>query len=113
METDPHVQRVNKRLTLPTFAGKINWADGAIVLVFLLLALMHHYGRFGGAYPFATTNGFVYLEGDAANIASLAAGWDHPELFRGDELLADQRNFRNYFTLHVPVIRGLTRITGE
>lgn len=113
METDPQVQRRSKRLTLPTFAQRISWADAAIVLVFLLLALMHQYGRFGGAYPFATTNGFVYLEGDAANIASLAAGWDHPELFRDDELLADRRNFRNYLTVHIPVIRGLTRISGE
>jgi hypothetical protein len=94
-------------------ARRIALADGVIVLAFGLLALMHHLGRWGGGYPFSATGDFTYLDGDAAQIASFAAAWDHPDLFRGDEVLSDQGTFRIYSTIHIPILRGLARLVGD
>jgi hypothetical protein len=85
----------------------VNIADGAIVLAFALLALLYQLGRWGGANP------FIFLNSDAANIASFAAAWDHPAFFRGDEVLADPNNFRIYATLHIPLLRALAKWTGD
>src|SRR5437870_715799 len=97
----------SKRLALLSHYRAITLADGVIVLAFGLLALIFYLGRWGGAYP------FVFLESDAANIAGFAAAWDHPELFQGDELLGDQRNFGIYSTIHIPLIRALAKLTGD
>ena len=52
------------------------------------------------------------LEGDAGNIASFAAGQDHPELFGDDALLGDTRNSGWYKTVHVRMLRAFGPAAG-
>ncbi len=82
-------------------------ADCAVIITFLAL---------GAAFQVVRTEGvrqFCELTSDAANIASFAAAWDHPELFERDPVLSEPRNFRWYATVHVPLIRALARVTGH
>ncbi|MDO8559756.1 MAG: hypothetical protein Q7S23_01825, partial [bacterium] len=71
------------------------------------MAVAWQFGRWQGAYPFA------FLSGDSANIAGFAAALDHPGNFTGDAILSDPANFRFYQTIHLPLIRALTKITGD
>lgn len=88
--------------------GKIiNQVDGVIILSFLIYSALVFIGRLQRNYP------YVNLSSDAANIASFAAAWDHPEAFKGDELLSDLNNIRIYSTIHIPLIRWLSRVTGN
>ncbi len=81
--------------------------DVVLVLGFAICAALLFYMRWKGVTP------FVFLTDDAGNIASFAAAWDHPELFDGDALLGNLDNIRFYSTVHVPIIRGLARVTGD
>jgi hypothetical protein len=89
------------------FSGQVTLLDGIVVLCFALFALVYFLGQWRGMQP------FVFLGGDAANIAGFAAARDHPELFVGDEVLGDPGNFRFYSTVHLPLIRALARVTGD
>ncbi|MFH1748825.1 MAG: hypothetical protein ABIG44_17465 [Planctomycetota bacterium] len=80
-------------------------ADFAAILVFVLVAAGVQFGRWAEQYPF--------LYGDAGNVASFAAAWDHPELFSNDNLLGNPEHFRFYASIHVPLIRWLGWITGD
>ena len=82
-------------------------ADAAVAAAFLLYAVVFHMGRWQAAVP------FVYLSGDAGNIASYAAGLDHPELFAGDGMLGDPARLAFYRPLHVPLVRALARVAGD
>lgn len=86
---------------------QFNIVDGLIILGFALFSVVYFLGRWKGAYP------FVFLGSDAANIASFAAAWDHPKLFLGDQVLGDPSNFRFYATIHIPIIRLISRATGD
>ncbi|MGH2395803.1 MAG: hypothetical protein ACRDFW_02205, partial [bacterium] len=44
---------------------------------------------------------------------SFAVARDHPEFFSGDSVLGDSRNVSVYPTIHIPIIRGLARVTGD
>jgi len=52
------------------------------------------------------------IAGDAANIAGFAAATDHPDLFAGDELLNSHSNFAFYRTIHIPLLRWLSKYAG-
>jgi len=86
---------------------QFNLVDVVIILGFALFSIIYFLGRWKGAYP------FVFLGGDAANIATFAAGWAHPDVFQSDAVLSNQANFRFYATLHIPLIQTLGRITGD
>lgn len=86
---------------------QVNVADGLIILGFAIFSVVYFLGRWKGAYP------FVFLDGDAANIATFAAGWDHPELFQNDAVLNNQANFRFYATIHIPLLRILAKVLGD
>jgi hypothetical protein len=81
--------------------------EAVVLLVFMAFAILFHVGRNINAPE------VLDLCGDAANIASFAAAWDHPELFEGDMALGDQKNFRFYATVHIPLIRLMQRVTGN
>src|SRR5919199_650993 len=84
-----------------------NIVDGLTILGFALFSVIYFLGRWKGAYP------FIFLGGDAANIASFAAAWDHPKLFLGDQALGNPSNFRFYATIHIPILQALFRITRD
>ena len=56
---------------------------------------------------------FPFLDGDAGNIASFAAGWSHPGAWTGDMVLANHDNFRFYATIHIPLLIALAPLTGD
>ncbi len=86
---------------------RVNRVDGWIAAAFLVFSLLFFLGRLEGNYP------TVILGGDGGNIASFATAWDHPELFKGDELLNNLDNIRIYNTVHIPLIRAMHRLTGD
>ena len=86
-------------------ARSVTRADLVAVLAFVLVAALFQFGRWAEAYPF--------LYGDAGNVASFAAAWDHPELFVNDNLLGDSGHFRFYAVIHVPLVRWLNRFVGD
>ncbi len=79
--------------------------DRLILLGFVLIALLYHLCAWRGRTP------YVFLDSDGANIAGFAAALDHPELFKGDEVLEDRDNFRFYMAFHIPLIRFINRFT--
>ncbi len=81
--------------------------DAGILFLFFTFALFCHIGRTKGHSP------FLGLGSDAAQIASLAAALDQPVFFEGDGLLGDPDNFRFYSTVHIPILRALTKFTGS
>lgn len=81
--------------------------DLVVFLVFLAFATLFHLGRYYQAPE------IFNLSSDAANIASFAAAWDHPELFEGDMILGNPKNFRFYATVHIPLVSLLQRVTGH
>ncbi len=85
----------------------INGSDVLFGLVTVLFALMFFLGHWRGIRP------YFLLSGDAANIAGFAAATKNPDLFVGDELLADPENFRFYYTIHVPLLNALEPLVGD
>jgi hypothetical protein len=62
-----------------------------------------------------SSHGFptVILGGDAANIASFAAGRAYPQLFGADAILGDLRNIGLYVTVHLPITILLEKLLGN
>lgn len=81
--------------------------DCAVVGVLALFSVLFFVDRFRGVTP------FVFLDGDAANIASFAAALDNPEHFVGDAVLGDHQHFRYYLTYHIPLLRWLVNVFGD
>jgi hypothetical protein len=91
----------------PRARPTLNSFDAAAVAFFCVLATGLFLLRGNGEYP------FVWLGSDASQIASFAAAYDHPESFANDVLLADPANYRFYATVHIPLLRWLTRLSGD
>jgi hypothetical protein len=93
-----------------TSARLLHWpvdfkvADWLVVLVFGLLAFVYQLSVSSHGFP------TVILGGDAANIASFAAGRAFPNLFLGDAILGDLNNIGLYVTVHLPLAIGLEKI---
>nr|MBI9052114.1 hypothetical protein [Anaerolineaceae bacterium] len=77
-------------------------------VIFLLIAFFYTAGRLGSS-PWK----FIDLQSDAANIASFAAAYAHPENFSRDPFLSNPANYQGYFALHVPLIQGLGNLFGN
>lgn len=93
-------------MTGPGAGRRFAAADAAALLLFALLAAAFALGRGVVFQP------FLFLDGDAAKLASWAAGLDHPERFAGDSTLGDPSDYRYYFTIHLPLLRWLNPLTG-
>jgi|GEM_PF-1166783 len=90
------------------FQKKIELYDIFIIGAFLIFAIIYFLGVWQGAYP------FVFLTSDAANIANFAVGWDHyQDLLSNDPVISNPDNYRFYATIHIPLIRFLSKITGD
>jgi hypothetical protein len=85
----------------------LNSFDAAAVMFFCVLATGLFLLHGNGEYP------FVWLGSDASQLASFAAARDHPEKFANDVLLADPANYRFYATVHIPLLRWLTHVSGD
>jgi hypothetical protein len=82
-------------------------ADWLIIFLFALLALIYQLSMSRHGFP------TVILGGDAANIASFAAGRAFPNLFLGDAILGDLNNIGLYVTVHLPITIGLEKLLGN
>src|SRR5512145_2724592 len=82
-------------------------ADWLAVLFFALLAFVYQLSVSSHGFP------TVILGGDAANIASFAAGRAFPNLFLGDAILGDLNNIGLYVTIHLPLAIGLEKLLGN
>jgi len=87
--------------------GTLRGGDLAVLAGFAVLAWAYALGRGAWFHP------FLFLDGDAAKLTSWAVALDHPELFVGDSSLGDTSDFRYYFTVHLPLLRYLTKFTGH
>lgn len=85
----------------------ISLSDGVIIAGFVLCGVIYQFAHLSNRAP------YVILYGDAANIATFAAARDHPELFKGDELLGDPDYSGWYPTIHVRLIRALAPISHD
>jgi len=88
-------------------AIRLAWIDAAILMGFALFSLGSFLGRWKGITP------FVFLGSDAGIVSSFVAGYEHPELFRGDVLLGNFGNFRYYLAAHPLLIYTISKITGD
>lgn len=82
-------------------------ADALIITGFAIFSLLYTLGRWNGVIP------FIYVGSDASYISSYAAALDHPGQFAADYFLSNQAHVSSYFALHIPLIRGLSRLTGS
>ena len=81
--------------------------DALLILFFLLIAFVYQLAVMSPGFP------TVILGGDAANIASLAAGRAYPDLFKNDALLGDLNNIGLYVTIHLPLAIWLEKLVGN
>ncbi len=84
-------------------AGRRARADGAVLLLFLALSAVFH------RWYAQERDSAVFLSGDAANIACMAAALEHPERFQGDSLFGDPANLAFYTAVQVQILRRLVK----
>lgn len=96
---NPIVRKRNKAL--------INYFDLVIAIGFILISLLYFFNPCQGNYH------YIELSGDAATITSIAAAYDHPELFKGDLLYGDNNLYKFYSTIHIPLIRFIEKFTNN
>lgn len=77
------------------------------IAVYAAFAVAHVLLHSNGAFP------YVFLSGDAANIATFAAGWQFHSLLGADNVLADLDNLRYYLNIHVPLLQALRPVFGD
>jgi hypothetical protein len=105
-------QKLARQVDL-TSARLLHWPvdfraiDWLVVLIFALLAFIYQLSVSSHGFP------NVILGGDAANIASFAAGRAFPNLFLGDAILGDLNNIGLYVTIHLPITIGLEKLLGN
>ena len=85
----------------------ISLIDFGISICFLLIALLFFYN------PCQENKQFIGLGGDAAMYTSVAASFDHPELFTNDPVLGDINLHNIYSILQIPLIRFIAYFTGN
>ena len=97
----------NSEAKIPEWPLHFNSRDVLIVLIFVLIAFVYQIAVMSPGYP------TVILGGDAANIASFAAGRAFPNLFKNDAILGNLHNIGLYVTVHVPLAIWLERLVGN
>jgi hypothetical protein len=90
-----------------TWPLHLNRWDALIILFFVLIALVYQLATMSRGYP------TVILSGDAANIASFAAGRSFPDLFKNDAILGNLNNIGLYVTVHLPLVIWLEKLVGN
>ncbi len=85
----------------------LNRWDALIILFFVLIAFVYQLATMSRGYP------TVILSGDAANIASFAAGRSFPDLFKNDAILGNLNNIGLYVTVHLPLLIWLEKLVGN
>jgi len=105
-------QKLDRRIDLSStrilhWPVDFNVVDWLLVFLFASLAFIYQLS--------ASSHGFpnVILGGDAANIASFAAGRAFPALFKGDAILGDLNNIGLYVTIHLPLTIALEKLIGN
>jgi hypothetical protein len=93
-----------RELSWPLVYNRFDWL---IILFFVLLALSYQISSMSQGFP------TVILGGDAANIASFAAGRAYPQLFVDDAILGNLRNIGLYVTVHLPITIWLEKLVGN
>ena len=92
---------------LKNMVAKFKAVDLVVILSFVFFASLYQINRMAG-------NSFsLFYASDTASLAGFAAAGEHPELFAGDELLADRDNFSFYSTIHLPLAKMIARFTGD
>lgn len=109
--TAPAARQENVSGPIPPDSGTLSMAftrvDVLVLIGFAVFALANFVGRWKGIVP------FVFLGSDAGIVASFVAGYDSPDLFRHDVLLADFANFKYYLAMHPVLIHYLKRLIGD
>ena len=101
------IKKINQNLSRPINFKELIWFDYLFFLLVFLLALLCFFGQWKGSLP------YVYLRGDASNIASWVAGRTYPELFKNDYVLGDLDNYRYYYTVYFPILQVLKQVAGD
>lgn len=86
---------------------QINLFDLGIAIAFFLAALLFFYN------PCQGNKQFIELGGDAATYTSVAAAFDHPELFKGDPVYSDINLYKIYSTIQTPLIILINHFTDS
>ena len=101
------IRNLNHQLSTTISMKTLWWFDGLVLLLILIIALLSFFGQWKGSIP------YVYLGGDASNIASFVAGRTYPELFQNDYVLGDLDNYRYYYTVYFPILQVLKHVVGD
>ncbi len=101
------IRNLNDQFSKPISFRTLWWFDALVLLIIILLALLCFFGQWKGSVP------YVYLRGDASNIASWVAGRTYPELFKNDYVLGDLDNYRYYYTVYFPILQVLKQVAGD
>ena len=91
---------------MTTIRRKIAAVDILVLGIFLAFSLWYLLGRLQANFP------NPILSGDGGNLVSFAAAQDQPGLFRGDPALGEANLTGYYATIHIPLIKALSRLTG-
>ena len=83
------------------------WIDVVLIALFFTIAVIVFLGRWSGIKP------YTELWTDAGVVSSFSAALDFPEHFTNDALLSDARRPKGYLAMHVPLLRLLTKVTGD
>jgi len=84
-----------------------NLPDWLAIILFFIFALLYQLSLSARGFP------TIILGGDAANIASFAAGRAYPQLFINDAILGNLNNIGLYVTIHLPITIFLEKILGN
>ena len=101
------IRNLNNQFSKPISLKSLWWFDALVLVIIILLALLCFFGQWKGSVP------YVYLRGDASNIASWVAGRTYPELFQNDYVLSDLDNYRYYYTVYFPILQVLKNVVGD
>jgi len=104
---EQRIKNINHNLSRPITFRDLIWFDYLFFLLVFIYALLCFFGLWKGDIP------YVYLHGDASNIASFVAGRTHPELFQNDYVLGDLDNYRYYYTVYFPILHALKNVVGD
>jgi hypothetical protein len=86
---------------------EISWGDIFFFFLVIAVVFLNYYGKLMEYHV------RLNVQGDAGIISSFAIAADHPEIFIKDALLSNVKVLSFYVTAQIPIIRFLTRFTGD